>query len=35
MNVIDRMRLLDIKPYVPDFEPRQEVGTGWLEGTLP
>ena len=33
VDVLDGTPLLDIKPYVPDFDlPRQEVRVGWLEG---
>jgi len=33
VDVLDGTPLLDIKPYVPDFDPRREVRTGWLERT--
>ena len=26
--------MLDIKPYVPDFDAGEEVRLGWLEGRL-
>ena len=29
LDVLDNTPLLDIKPYVPDFDERSEVGTGW------
>jgi tRNA (Thr-GGU) A37 N-methylase len=29
--MLDGTPLLDIKPYVPDFEPRGEVRVGWLQ----
>jgi tRNA-Thr(GGU) m(6)t(6)A37 methyltransferase TsaA len=29
VDVLDRTPLLDIKPYVPDFDVRTEVKTGW------
>ena len=31
VDVLDGTPLLDIKPYVPEFEPRGTVRTGWLE----
>ena len=31
MDVIDQTPLLDIKPFVPDFDVRAEVMIGWLE----
>jgi tRNA-Thr(GGU) m(6)t(6)A37 methyltransferase TsaA len=31
VDVLDGTPLLDIKPYVPDFEPADGVRTGWLE----
>jgi tRNA-Thr(GGU) m(6)t(6)A37 methyltransferase TsaA len=31
IDVIDGTPLLDIKPYVPDFEPNEEIRIGWLE----
>jgi len=31
LDVLDKTPLLDIKPYVPEFENTQEVHTGWLE----
>jgi len=31
LDVLDKTPLLDIKPYVPEFENAQEVRTGWLE----
>jgi len=31
VDVLDGTPLLDIKPYVPEFDPRGEVRTGWLE----
>jgi tRNA-Thr(GGU) m(6)t(6)A37 methyltransferase TsaA len=31
IDIIDQTPLLDIKPYVPDFDVRQEVTIGWLE----
>ncbi|MGD6852361.1 MAG: tRNA (N6-threonylcarbamoyladenosine(37)-N6)-methyltransferase TrmO [Candidatus Bathyarchaeia archaeon] len=30
LDVIDGTALLDIKPYVPEFDCRQEVKTGWF-----
>ncbi len=26
--------LLDIKPYVPDFEPGEKIKIGWLKGKI-
>jgi len=34
IDVIDGTPLLDIKPYVPGFGPREKVRTGWLEGKI-
>ena len=31
MDIIDQTPLLDIKPFVPDFDIRDEVTIGWLE----
>jgi tRNA-Thr(GGU) m(6)t(6)A37 methyltransferase TsaA len=31
MDIIDGTPLLDIKPYVPEFDVRTDVRTGWLE----
>ena len=31
VDILDGTPLLDIKPYVPYFDPCQEVRTGWLE----
>jgi tRNA (Thr-GGU) A37 N-methylase len=30
-DVLNGTPLLDIKPYVPDFDQRTEVRTGWYE----
>jgi len=32
IDIVDNTPLLDIKPYVPDFDQRAEVQTGWLFG---
>jgi len=32
LDVLDGTPLLDIKPYVPDFDQRPNVRKGWLEG---
>ena len=32
VDIIDQTPLLDIKPFVPDFDVRDEVRIGWLEG---
>jgi tRNA (adenine37-N6)-methyltransferase len=29
--VLDQTPLLDIKPYVPDFDVRENARTGWYE----
>lgn len=31
IDIIDQTPLLDIKPYVPDFDIREDVRTGWYE----
>ena len=31
VDIIDGTPLLDIKPYVPEFDAQGEVRTGWLE----
>jgi tRNA-Thr(GGU) m(6)t(6)A37 methyltransferase TsaA len=31
VDVLDNTPLLDIKPYVPDFDVRSDVRTGWYE----
>ncbi|MEJ2215881.1 MAG: tRNA (N6-threonylcarbamoyladenosine(37)-N6)-methyltransferase TrmO [Gemmatimonadota bacterium] len=33
MDILDGTPLLDIKPYVPEFDADTEVRTGWLEKT--
>jgi tRNA-Thr(GGU) m(6)t(6)A37 methyltransferase TsaA len=33
VDVLDGTPLLDIKPYVPEFDPQVGVRTGWLEKT--
>lgn len=33
VDILDGTPLLDIKPFVPDFEPRGEIRTGWLAQT--
>ncbi len=32
IDVVDRTPLIDIKPYVPDFDAPVVTSTGWLEG---
>lgn len=32
VDMLDGTPLLDIKPWVPDFNPSGEIRTGWLEG---
>lgn len=34
IDVIDGTPLLDIKPYVPDFGPKEKVKIGWLKGKI-
>jgi tRNA (adenine37-N6)-methyltransferase len=34
IDVIDSTPLLDIKPYVPEFEPDEYIKIGWLEGKI-
>ncbi|NLJ86525.1 MAG: hypothetical protein GX322_08815, partial [Firmicutes bacterium] len=31
LDIVDGTPLLDIKPYVPRFDERTDVRTGWLE----
>jgi tRNA (Thr-GGU) A37 N-methylase len=33
LDILDDTPLLDIKPYVPEFDAPVEVRTGWLEKT--
>jgi tRNA-Thr(GGU) m(6)t(6)A37 methyltransferase TsaA len=33
LDVLDETPLLDIKPYIPDFDTPEEARIGWLEGT--
>ena len=33
VDILDGTPLIDIKPYVPDFDPQGEVRTGWLDKT--
>ena len=30
LDILDKTPLLDIKPYIPEFEPRQNVHVGWV-----
>ena len=30
LDVLDQTPLLDIKPYIPEFEPQQEIRIGWV-----
>lgn len=32
IDIVDNTPLLDIKPYVPDFDHRSDVRAGWLSG---
>ncbi len=34
IDMLDESPLLDIKPYVPEFDIRKDVKKGWLEGKL-
>jgi tRNA-Thr(GGU) m(6)t(6)A37 methyltransferase TsaA len=34
IDVIDGTPLLDIKPYVPDFETDEKIKIGWLKGKI-
>jgi len=34
IDIIDGAPLLDIKPYVPDFEPGEKIKIGWLKGKI-
>lgn len=34
IDIIDGTPLLDIKPYVPDFEPGGKIKIGWLKGKI-
>jgi len=34
IDVLDGTPLLDIKPYIPDFELKGKVKIGWLEGKI-
>jgi len=34
IDVIDGTPLIDIKPYAPCFEPKEEIRIGWLEGKV-
>ena len=31
LDILDGTPLLDIKPYIPDFDPDEDVRVGWLE----
>ena len=33
VDILDGTPLLDIKPYIPEFDAQVEVRTGWLEKT--
>jgi tRNA-Thr(GGU) m(6)t(6)A37 methyltransferase TsaA len=33
VDILDGTPLLDIKPYMPEFDPQADVRTGWLENT--
>ncbi len=34
IDIIDGAPLLDIKPYVPDFGPKEKIKIGWLKGKI-
>ena len=34
IDVLDKTPLLDIKPYVPGFDQRDDVKIGWLEDKI-
>jgi tRNA-Thr(GGU) m(6)t(6)A37 methyltransferase TsaA len=34
VDILDNTPLLDIKPYVPEFDEREDVRLGWLEQAL-
>ncbi len=34
LDMLDGSPLLDIKPYVPHFQPKEEVHIGWLESKI-
>jgi tRNA-Thr(GGU) m(6)t(6)A37 methyltransferase TsaA len=34
LDMLDGTPVLDVKPYVPDLFPREEVRVGWLEGRV-
>ena len=34
VDILDETPLLDIKPYIPDVDHRENVHVGWLEGLL-
>jgi tRNA (Thr-GGU) A37 N-methylase len=33
--MLDKTPLLDIKPYVPQFDPKGRLRIGWLKGKIP
>jgi tRNA (Thr-GGU) A37 N-methylase len=35
IDVVDKTPLLDIKPYVPDFDVRDATKIGWLKKKMP
>ena len=34
IDIVDGAPLLDIKPYIPAFGPKEKVSIGWLEGKI-
>jgi tRNA (adenine37-N6)-methyltransferase len=34
VDIIDKTPLLDIKPFVPEFDSRKDVAIGWMKGRL-
>ena len=35
VDMLDKTPLLDIKPYVPQFDPKGRLRIGWLKGKIP
>jgi tRNA-Thr(GGU) m(6)t(6)A37 methyltransferase TsaA len=34
IDILDGTPLLDIKPYIPQFEPGEDIRIGWLNGKV-
>jgi tRNA-Thr(GGU) m(6)t(6)A37 methyltransferase TsaA len=32
IDILDGTPVLDIKPYIPDFDPKEQIRIGWFEG---